>query len=122
MGMGNALHRPAEDRDLHITSSALPRRRPTGAYTRPVSAQRERFVQDTLGGFNDEDGSGQGEKWMSVRPRGLNSSTFRLNVSAFCGVGSECRGCVGGIRRYSGLYRVYFMSETAEVELKIGRV
>jgi hypothetical protein len=25
--------------------------------------------------------------------RGLHSSTFQLNVSAFCGIGVACRGC-----------------------------
>jgi len=29
--------------------------------------------------------------------RGLHSSTFRLNVSAFCGIGGAFRGCVGGV-------------------------
>ena len=28
--------------------------------------------------------------------RGLHSSTFRLNVSAFCEIGGACRGCLGG--------------------------
>jgi len=39
--------------------------------------------------------------------RGLHSSTFRLNVSAFCGRGVHvgvvwglCRGCLGGVRGY----------------------
>jgi len=27
---------------------------------------------------------------------GLHSSTFRLNVSAFCGTGGAFRGCLGG--------------------------
>ena len=29
--------------------------------------------------------------------RGLPSSTFRLNVGAFCGIGGACRGCLGGV-------------------------
>jgi len=29
--------------------------------------------------------------------RGLHSSTFRLNVSTFCGIGGALRGCVGGV-------------------------
>jgi hypothetical protein len=29
--------------------------------------------------------------------RGLHSSTFWLNVSAFCGVGGAFRGCLGGV-------------------------
>jgi hypothetical protein len=27
--------------------------------------------------------------------RGLHSTTFRLNSSAFCGTRDECRGCLG---------------------------
>jgi hypothetical protein len=29
--------------------------------------------------------------------RGLHSSTFRLNVSAFCGIGGTFRGCLGSV-------------------------
>ena len=29
--------------------------------------------------------------------KGLHSSTFRLNVSAFCGIGGAFRGCLGGV-------------------------
>jgi len=29
--------------------------------------------------------------------RGLHSSTVRLNVSAFCGIGGANRGCLGGV-------------------------
>ena len=29
--------------------------------------------------------------------RGLHSSTFRLNVSAFCGIGEGCLGGVSGV-------------------------
>jgi diphthamide biosynthesis enzyme Dph1/Dph2-like protein len=32
--------------------------------------------------------------------RGLNSSTFRLNLSAFCWIGGVSRGCLGGVRGY----------------------
>jgi len=32
------------------------------------------------------------------------------------------KGCSGGMRRCSGALRVYFVSETAQVELKSGRV
>jgi len=37
------------------------------------------------------------ERVAEVRPRGLHSSTFRLNVSAFCGIGGVCRGCSRGV-------------------------
>ena len=60
---------------------------------------------------------------------GLHSSTLRLNVSAFCGTGCTSRGCLGGVwelsgglRAYYGVFRVCFVSETAQVELKSGRV
>ena len=60
------------------------------------------------------------------RARGLHSSTFRLNVSAFCGIGSAWkglfRGGLGGVWGNQGLCRVFFVSETAQVELKSGRV
>ena len=29
--------------------------------------------------------------------RGLHSSTFQLNLSAFCGIGGTFRGCLGGV-------------------------
>jgi len=32
------------------------------------------------------------------RARGLHLSTFRLNVSVFCGTGGAFRGCFGGIQ------------------------
>ena len=36
------------------------------------------------------------------RSRGLHSSTFRLNVSAFCGIGVASRGCLGGVQKVLG--------------------
>ena len=33
--------------------------------------------------------------------RGLHSSSFRLNVSAFCGIRSAFRGCLGGVYEVS---------------------
>ena len=33
---------------------------------------------------------------LGVNGRGLHLSTFRLNVSTFCGIGGALRGCVGG--------------------------
>jgi len=32
------------------------------------------------------------------------------------------RGCLGGVEGHYGVFRVYFVSETAQVELKSGRV
>jgi NADH:ubiquinone reductase (non-electrogenic) len=61
-----------------------------------------------------------------VEDRGLHSSTFRLNLSAFCGIGGAFRNCSGGgkkvFRGYQGVFRVHFVSETAQVELRSGRV
>ena len=37
-----------------------------------------------------------------TRGRGLHSSTFRLNVSALCGVGGAIRDCLGGVEEVSG--------------------
>jgi len=34
--------------------------------------------------------------------RGLHSTTFRLNVSAFFGIGGACRGFLGGVQEVSG--------------------
>ena len=78
------------------------------------------------------------------QPRGLHSSTFRLNVSAFCVTGVAFSGCLGvfracqvvsgGIRvslgcvlsgcmrGYEGVFRMYFVSGTAQGELQSGRV
>jgi len=61
-----------------------------------------------------------------VSGRGLHSSTFRLNLSAFCAIGGAFRGSlVGGYRVLAGckgVSRVQFVSETAKVEPRSGRV
>ena len=44
---------------------------------------------------------------VSIIGRGLHSSTIRLNVRAFRGIGSPLRGCLGCIRGYYGWFRVY---------------
>jgi hypothetical protein len=54
--------------------------------------------------------------------RGLHSPTFKLNVSAFCGIQGAFMGCLGSVYEVSRSIRVYFMSETAQVEMKSGRV
>ena len=58
--------------------------------------------------------------------RGLHSSNFRLIVSGFCGPGGAFRGCsehvweiLGGVVGCAGCNLV---SETAQVELKSGRL
>jgi hypothetical protein len=61
-----------------------------------------------------------------VRGRGLHSFTFQLSVSALFGrwnaTGSCFRRVFGGVSGVLGDVRVYFVSETAQVELKSGRV
>jgi len=56
--------------------------------------------------------------------RGLHSSTFQLNVSAFCGIGGalkdcsgvilrvfrKCRGVLGGVKGVKGVFRVKYGS------------
>jgi hypothetical protein len=62
--------------------------------------------------------------------RGLQSSTFQLNVSTFYGIGGALRGCfrgnLRGIQVVSGVNRwdvgYTFLSETAQLELQTGRV
>jgi len=58
--------------------------------------------------------------------RGLHSSTLWLNVSAFCRIGGAFRSCLGGVQEVlqgiRGCSGVYFVSGTAQVELKSGRV
>ena len=51
--------------------------------------------------------------------KGLHSFTFQLNVSTFCGIGGAFRGRLGVFRGCLGCVAV---SETAQVELRSGRV
>ena len=46
---------------------------------------------------------------LGVKPmfRGLHSSTFRLNLSDFCGIGGAFRGCVGSVQEVSGGIKEY---------------
>jgi len=39
---------------------------------------------------------------LQVEPRGFHSSTFRLNMSAFCGIRGAFRGCLAGLQEVSG--------------------
>jgi hypothetical protein len=64
-----------------------------------------------------------------VASSGLHSFTSQLNVSAFCGIRGALRVCFGAILRvFRGcrgmlrVSRVYFVSDTAQVHLKSGRV
>jgi len=75
--------------------------------------------------------------------RGSHSSTFRLDVSAFCGIGCTCRGYLGVLQAMlvhiagclgcnkgcnKGVMKQVLggvrkdLSETAQIELKSGRV
>jgi len=44
-------------------------------------------------------GGGGAEVLRRLRGRGLHSSTFRLNVCAFCGIGGALRDCLGVVLR-----------------------
>ena len=50
-----------------------------------------------LAGVDHECAAGVGAVLVVPRARGLHSSTFRLNVSAFDGIGGAFRGCLGGV-------------------------
>jgi hypothetical protein len=55
--------------------------------------------------------------------KGLHSSTFWLNLSAFCGIQGAFGGHLGVVQQVSGdILRAHFASKTAQVELKSGRV
>jgi hypothetical protein len=58
--------------------------------------------------------------------RGLHSFTFQLNLSAFCGIGGAWRGYLRGVHEVLGgimeCLGCAFVSETAQVELRSGRV
>jgi len=57
--------------------------------------------------------------------RGLHSSTFRLDVTALYGIGGAFRVVQGGsrgVQGYQQVFRVYIVSETAQVELESGQV
>jgi hypothetical protein len=71
--------------------------------------------------------AGWGRRATAYKPgRGLPTSTFRLNVSAFCGIGGACGSCLGSVEEVPegirGCVGVYVVSETAQVELSSGRV
>ena len=62
--------------------------------------------QESTGGTVEQGGAGAGQccgaglplwaAWV-VRPRGLHSSIFRLNVSALCGIGGAFWACLEGV-------------------------
>jgi hypothetical protein len=52
--------------------------------------------------------------------KGWHLSIGRLIISASCGIGGAIRGCLGGAQWVLGGIRVYFVSETAQVELCVG--
>ena len=59
--------------------------------------------------------------WAGANTRPLFSSTQAFLWDRGCILGF-CRGCLAGVRGYQGVSRVYFVSETAYVEPKSGRV
>jgi hypothetical protein len=58
----------------------------------------------------------------SFRGSGLHSSTFQLNLSAFCGIRGARRGCVARVKGCLGCVGCFLVSDTAQVELRSGRV
>jgi len=70
--------------------------------------------------------TGLNEEIHGVLGRGLHSSTFELNVSALYGTGGVFRGHSGGVYEVSGgvggTLGCVFLSETAQVVLRSGRV
>ena len=48
------------------------------------------------------DGIRSSDNQMIASGRDLYSSTFRLNVSAFCGIGDVCRACLGRDQEIEG--------------------
>ena len=57
--------------------------------------------------------------------RGLHSFTAQLNLSAFYWIGGACRDCVDLVKGVLGgvmVCRVFCVSDTAQVELRSGRV
>jgi len=61
--------------------------------------QRGHRVHHPAGVFGDHRGGRRGQR---VVGRGSHSSTFQLNVSAFCGIGVSFRGCKGGVKQVTG--------------------
>ena len=57
---------------------------------------------EPLPGADDDDGALGGAGGGVPRGRGLHTPTFRLNVSAFCGIGGAINGCSGGVRQAFG--------------------
>ena len=54
--------------------------------------------------------------------RGLHSSTFQLNLSVFYGIGGACRGYLARIKGVFGVCGCFLVSDTAQVDLRSGRV
>ena len=109
-------------------------------------------VVGCFAGFSDKNGSGLAMMWTSVSPcwsvlntirqpinhlmvgpgsRGLHSSTFQLNLSALYGIrfvwdtgcaSGLCSPYQGGVRGCLGCVGCFFVTGTAQVELKSERV
>jgi len=73
--------------------------RPVPETHRPVGTAAGRLgaVRGGDGDTVDVDPPGAGLPGAGVPGRGSHSSTFRLNVSAFCGTGGAVGGCLGGV-------------------------
>jgi hypothetical protein len=58
-------------------------------------------------------------------PGAYNRRLFDSKVSAFCGIGGAYNffmACLGGCKGHQGLFRVDFVSDSAQAELNGGRV
>jgi hypothetical protein len=54
--------------------------------------------------------------------RGLHSFTYQLNLSTFVGIGGARKDCVARVKGVFRVCRVFYVSDTAQVELKSERV
>jgi len=89
---------------------------------KPLAHGREETKEE------EERGHGAAVQAGGEEGRGLHSSTFQLKVSTFCGIlgiyggiQEVCLGVLRGMRGW-GVFRLYFVSEPAQVELKSGRL
>jgi len=73
-------------------------------------------------GSGGASGGAEAEHHYYFAGRCLHSSTLQLNVSAYNGIGGARRGCVARVQVVFRVFRVFFVSDTAQVELRSGRV
>ena len=122
---------PAEEAEIGRRSSAFSQR-PTCLDISAIDPREARAaVLHTAVDVNATGGAGAAESGGTrptrrARPQGLTLVHFSAQLKHFewdmgC-VYRLFRGCTGGVRGCEGVLRMYFVSETAQVELKSGRV